>query len=120
MVLTVLYEVLDLLVLVKNLNGVWVSCTLRKHLETVLCFKPKQVLKEAYKFDLTLISMAPNLSEILPAYFGTVLNKNCAPEVLNERVAEKFMTETVIVFPENARKQIPFLCKFCLQYILLC
>ena len=120
MVLTVLYEVLDLLVLVKNLNGVWVSCTLWKHLETVLCFKPKQVLIEAYKFDLTLIRMAPNLSEILPAYFGTALNKNCAPEVLDERIAEKFVTEAVIIFPEYVRKQIPFLCELCLLLMLFC
>ena len=78
------------------------------------------MLEEAYKFDLTLIRMAPNFSEILPAYFGTVLNKNCAPEVFDERVAEKFVTEAVIIFPEYARKQIPFFCKLCLLLILFC
>ena len=78
------------------------------------------MLIEAYKFDLTLIRMAPNLSEILPAYFGTVLNENCAPEVLDERVTEKFVSEAVIIFPEYVRKQILFFCKLCLLLILFC
>ena len=78
------------------------------------------MLKEAHKFDLTLIRLAPNFSEILPVYFGTVINKNCAPEVLDERVTEKVVAEAVIIFSEDARKQIPFLYKLCLLLILLC
>ena len=59
------------------------------------------MLEEAHKFDLTLISLAPNFAEMLLGYFSTVVDKDCAPEVLDKRVAEKFLAETVIVFSKD-------------------
>ena len=60
------------------------------------------MLEQAHKFDLTLISMAPNFAEMLLDYLRTVADKDCAPEVLYERVSEKFLAHTVIVFSEDA------------------
>ena len=60
------------------------------------------MLEQAHKFDLTLISLAPNFAKMLLAHFRTVVDKDCAPEVLDERVSEKFLAETVVVFSEDA------------------
>ena len=59
------------------------------------------MLKEAHEFDLTLIRLASNFAKMLLAYFSTIIDKNCAPKILGERVAEKFVAEVAIVFFEN-------------------
>ena len=60
------------------------------------------MFEEAHEFHLSLISLASNFAEMLLAYFSTIVDKDCAPEVLGERVTEKFVAEAIIVFSENA------------------
>ena len=60
------------------------------------------MLKESHKFDLTLIRLTSNFAEMLLTYFRTIIDKNCAPKVLDERVTEKFVAEAAIVFFEYA------------------
>ena len=60
------------------------------------------MLKEANEFDLTLIRYASDFAEMLHAYFRTLVDKNCAPEVLDERVAEKVVAKAVVIFSEDA------------------
>ena len=60
------------------------------------------MLKEANEFDLTLIRLASNFAEMLLAYFRTLVDKNCTPEVLDERVAEKVAAKAVVIFSEDA------------------
>ena len=76
------------------------------------------MFEEAHEFHLSLISLASNFAEMLLAYFSTVLDKDCPPKVLYERITEKFVAEAVVVFSEDACKQISCLCKLCLLLVL--
>ena len=75
------------------------------------------MLEKTHKLDLTLVWLTSDLTEVLFAKLSTFCNKNCAPEVLDKGVAEKVAPETVIVFLENAGKQLPRLSVLILLHI---
>ena len=60
------------------------------------------MLEETHKFDFTLVRLASNFAKMLVANFCTVVDEDCSPEMLYERVTEKFVPETVIIFLKDA------------------
>ena len=76
-----------------------------KHLDVMLFFKLKYLLKEAHEFHLTLFWLASNLAETRLAYFCTVSYENFVPKMFDERVTKEFISAVIVVLLEDTQKQ---------------
>ena len=103
-VLTILFEVFYFFFLIEHSKVMRVPRTCWKHLEIVLFFKLKYLLKEAHEFHLTLFWLASDLAETLLAYFWTVSYKNFAPKMFDKRVTKEYISAAIVVLLEDTKK----------------